>query len=89
MKCIIIIKGVFCFNILLSKIAEVNEQSSGNFTCTASNTIGEDSIVYVVTAILPPAAPALSLQYTTASSIKLHWQLAATDVNEPILGKIL
>ncbi|XP_026317872.1 Down syndrome cell adhesion molecule-like protein Dscam2 isoform X4 [Hyposmocoma kahamanoa] len=70
-------------------IREVNEQSSGNFTCTASNTIGEDSIVYVVSAILPPAAPALSLQYTTASSIKLHWQLAATDVNEPILGYLL
>lgn len=69
-------------------IREVNEQSSGNFTCTASNTIGEDSIVYVVAAILPPAAPTLSLQYTTTSSIKLHWQLLG-DSTEPILGYIL
>lgn len=64
---------------------EVNEQSSGNFTCTASNTIGEDTIVYVVAAIMPPAAPALSLQYTTTSSIKLHWQLPG-ETSEPILG---
>ncbi|KAH9634763.1 hypothetical protein HF086_013623 [Spodoptera exigua] len=64
---------------------KVNEQSSGNFTCTASNTIGEDTIVYVVVAIMPPAAPTLSLQYTTTSSIKLHWQLPG-DTTEPILG---
>ncbi|CAH2050967.1 unnamed protein product, partial [Iphiclides podalirius] len=69
-------------------IREVNEQSSGNFTCTASNSIGEDSIVYVVIAITPPAAPALSLQYTTASSIKLHWRLP-TDNAEPVLGYLL
>nr|XP_049692182.1 Down syndrome cell adhesion molecule-like protein Dscam2 [Helicoverpa armigera] len=69
-------------------IREVNEQSSGNFTCTASNTIGEDSIVYVVAAIMPPAAPALSLQYTTTSSIKLHWQLPG-ETTEPILGFLL
>ncbi|KAI5636739.1 immunoglobulin i-set domain-containing protein [Phthorimaea operculella] len=70
-------------------IREVNEQSSGNFTCTASNTIGEDSIVYVVSAILPPSVPSLSLQYTTASSIKLHWQLPAGEIAEPILGYVL
>ncbi|XP_012543882.3 cell adhesion molecule Dscam2 isoform X1 [Bombyx mori] len=69
-------------------IREVNEQSSGNFTCTASNTIGEDSIVYVVAAILPPAAPSLKLQYTTTSSIKLHWQLPSENT-EPILGYLL
>ncbi|XP_052750184.1 cell adhesion molecule Dscam2 isoform X2 [Galleria mellonella] len=70
------------------RLREVNEQSSGNFTCTASNTIGEDSIVYVVSAVLPPGAPTLSLQYTTASSIKLHWQLPG-DTTDPILGYIL
>ncbi|KAL0901060.1 hypothetical protein ABMA27_006383 [Loxostege sticticalis] len=69
-------------------IREVNEQSSGNFTCTASNSIGEDSIVYSVVAVLPPTPPALSLQYTTASSVKLHWQRAA-DAADPILGYLL
>ncbi|CAG9796265.1 unnamed protein product [Diatraea saccharalis] len=67
---------------------EVNEQSSGNFTCTASNSIGEDSIMYTVVVVLPPSPPALSLQYTTASSIKLHWQRAA-DAVDPILGYLL
>ncbi|XP_053609899.1 cell adhesion molecule Dscam1-like isoform X1 [Plodia interpunctella] len=70
------------------RIREVNAESSGNFTCTASNTIGEDSIVYVVSAVLPPPAPALSLQYTTASSIKLHWQMPS-DTTDPILGYLL
>ncbi|XP_049878899.1 Down syndrome cell adhesion molecule-like protein Dscam2 [Pectinophora gossypiella] len=70
-------------------ITEVNEQSSGNFTCTASNALGEDAIVYSVTALLPPAAPALALHYTTASAIKLHWQPPPPDVTEPILGYIL
>ncbi|GBO98925.1 Down syndrome cell adhesion molecule homolog [Eumeta japonica] len=69
-------------------IREVNEESSGNFTCTATNNIGEDSITYHVVALRPPAAPALSLQYTTASSIKFHWQLAR-DGGSPILGYIL
>lgn len=66
----------------------MNEQSSGNFTCTASNSIGEDSIVYSVVAVLPPTPPALSLQYTTASSVKLHWQRAA-DAADPILGNLV
>ncbi|XP_052738089.1 cell adhesion molecule Dscam2 isoform X2 [Bicyclus anynana] len=70
-------------------IREVNEQSSGNFTCTATNSIGEDSIVYVVKAVLPPGAPQLSLQYTTATSIKLHWSLPTSDIDQPVLGYIL
>ncbi|XP_028160475.1 Down syndrome cell adhesion molecule homolog [Ostrinia furnacalis] len=68
-------------------IREVNEQSSGNFTCTASNSIGEDSIVYSVVLVRPPAPPALSLQYTTASSAKLHWQRAPLAA-DPILGTV-
>ncbi|XP_041974799.1 Down syndrome cell adhesion molecule-like protein Dscam2 isoform X2 [Aricia agestis] len=68
-------------------IREVNEQSVGNFTCTATNTLGEDSVVYTVTAVLPPGAPALSLQYTTATSIKLHWRLPPDS--QPVLGYIL
>ncbi|KOB72718.1 Down syndrome cell adhesion molecule-like protein, partial [Operophtera brumata] len=48
----------------------------------------QDSIVYVVVAIMPPAAPQLSLQYTTTSSIKLHWQMPG-DSTEPILGYLL
>ena len=67
------------------KFTEVNEQSSGNFTCTATNSIAEDSIVYTVKVVMPPGAPALSLQYTTATSIKLHWRIPETD--QPVLGK--
>ncbi|XP_061709196.1 cell adhesion molecule Dscam2 isoform X4 [Cydia pomonella] len=69
-------------------IREVNEQSSGNFTCTASNTLGEDAITYSVVAVLAPGAPALTLQYTTASSARLHW-LPPADGGSPLLGYIL
>ncbi|XP_047520750.1 Down syndrome cell adhesion molecule-like protein Dscam2 isoform X2 [Pieris napi] len=68
-------------------IREVNEHSSGNFTCTAHNSIGEDSVTYVVNVVLPPGAPALSLQYTTASSVKLHWRLPQDST--PVLGYVL
>lgn len=66
-------------------IPEVNEQSSGNFSCTASNSIGEDTVVYAVVSVAPPAAPLLSLQYTTASTVRLHWRLPA-DNPHPVLG---
>ncbi|XP_013133341.1 PREDICTED: Down syndrome cell adhesion molecule-like protein Dscam2 [Papilio polytes] len=69
-------------------IREVNEQSSGNFSCTASNSIGEDTVVYAVVSVAPPAAPLLSLQYTTASTVRLHWRLPA-DNPHPVLGYVL
>ncbi|XP_073957210.1 cell adhesion molecule Dscam2-like [Choristoneura fumiferana] len=69
-------------------IREVNEQSSGNFTCTASNLLGEDAVTYEVVAVLAPAAPALTLQYTTAGSARLHW-LPPPPTGSPLLGYIL
>lgn len=41
--------------------------------------------MYTVKVVMPPGAPALSLQYTTATSIKLHWRMPETD--QPVLGE--
>lgn len=50
------------------------EQSvAGNYTCSASNLYGDDSITYSLVVVMPPRAPALELQYTTIDSIKFNW----------------
>lgn len=50
------------------------EQSvAGNYTCSAVNTYGDDSITYTLIVVMPPRAPTLELQYTTTESIKLYW----------------
>ncbi|XP_043274690.1 Down syndrome cell adhesion molecule-like protein Dscam2 isoform X2 [Venturia canescens] len=50
------------------------EQSiAGNYTCSASNLFGDDSITYTLVVVMPPRAPVLELQYTTTHSIKFRW----------------
>ncbi|XP_076279934.1 Down syndrome cell adhesion molecule 3 isoform X5 [Lasioglossum baleicum] len=50
------------------------EQSvAGNYTCSATNLFGDDSITYSVVVVMPPRAPSLELQYTTTNSIRLRW----------------
>ncbi|EFN71841.1 Down syndrome cell adhesion molecule [Camponotus floridanus] len=50
------------------------EQSvAGNYTCSASNLFGDDSITYSLIVVMPPKAPLLELQYTTTNSIRFRW----------------
>ncbi|TGZ53114.1 Uncharacterized protein DBV15_05473 [Temnothorax longispinosus] len=50
------------------------EQSvAGNYTCSASNLFGDDSITYSLVVVMPPRAPTLELQYTTTNSIRFRW----------------
>ncbi|KMQ94061.1 down syndrome cell adhesion molecule [Lasius niger] len=50
------------------------EQSvAGNYTCSASNLFGDDSITYSLVVVMPPKAPSLELQYTTINSIRFRW----------------
>ncbi|EFN83957.1 Down syndrome cell adhesion molecule, partial [Harpegnathos saltator] len=50
------------------------EQSvAGNYTCSASNLFGDDSITYSLVVVMPPKAPSLELQYTTTNSIRFRW----------------
>ncbi|XP_033323157.1 Down syndrome cell adhesion molecule 3 isoform X4 [Megalopta genalis] len=50
------------------------EQSvAGNYTCSATNLFGDDSITYTVVVVMPPRTPTLELQYTTTNSIRLRW----------------
>ncbi|XP_034948275.1 Down syndrome cell adhesion molecule-like protein Dscam2 isoform X1 [Chelonus insularis] len=46
---------------------------AGNYTCSASNLFGDDSITYTLVVVMPPKAPQLELQYTTTHSVKLRW----------------
>jgi Down syndrome cell adhesion protein len=57
---------IFCFSALEQSVA-------GNYTCSVSNTYGDDSITYTLIVVMTPRAPTLELQYTTIDSIKLYW----------------
>lgn len=51
----------------------VDYSLAGNYTCSAKNLFGEDEITYTLIVVLPPNAPTLEVQYTTAKSIRIHW----------------
>lgn len=50
-----------------------DQSLAGNYTCSAKNHFGEDDITYTLVVVMPPAAPAAEVQYTTAKSIRLSW----------------
>ncbi|KRT80459.1 Immunoglobulin, partial [Oryctes borbonicus] len=54
-------------------IYSVDYSLSGNYTCSAKNLFGEDEITYALIVVLPPNAPSLDVQYTTAKSIRIQW----------------
>jgi Down syndrome cell adhesion molecule len=70
------------------KIHSVETSLSGNYTCSAKNLFGEDEIYYHVVALKPPSAPQLSVQFTTADSIKLKWEVGESG-GIAILGFII
>ncbi|XP_058795689.1 cell adhesion molecule Dscam2 isoform X3 [Phymastichus coffea] len=55
------------------KIHALEQSVAGNYSCSASNTYGDDSITYTLIVVMPPRAPTLELQYTTTDSIKFYW----------------
>uniref|UniRef100_A0ABD2XN24 Down syndrome cell adhesion molecule-like protein Dscam2 n=1 Tax=Trichogramma kaykai TaxID=54128 RepID=A0ABD2XN24_9HYME len=55
------------------RIHNLEQSVAGNYTCSASNTYGDDSITYTLIVVMPPRAPTLELQYTTTDSIKFYW----------------
>lgn len=46
---------------------------SGNYTCSAKNLFGEDTITYGITTLLPPAAPQLRVQHIGTNSFHIQW----------------
>lgn len=55
------------------RINALEQSVAGNYTCSASNTYGDDSITYTLIVVMPPRAPSLELQYTTTDSVKFYW----------------
>ncbi|XP_018018600.1 Down syndrome cell adhesion molecule-like protein Dscam2 [Hyalella azteca] len=56
-------------------ISSVDRSASGLYTCTASNIHGTDAITYNVIVRVPPLPPKLHVTETTASSIRLQWDV--------------
>ncbi|XP_046477031.1 cell adhesion molecule Dscam1 isoform X1 [Neodiprion pinetum] len=54
-------------------IHSLEQSVAGNYTCSANNLFGDDSVTYTVIVVMPPRAPKLELQYTTPHSIRLRW----------------
>jgi hypothetical protein len=54
-------------------IQGADQSLSGNYTCSAKNLFGDDNITYTLMVLMPPSAPSLEVQFTTARSIRLHW----------------
>lgn len=66
------------------QIHSVEPSLSGNYTCTAKNLFGEDSIVYRVIAIKTPSPPQINVQYSSSDSIRMNWE-NADDGGMPII----
>jgi len=58
---------------ILFYISGLEQSVAGNYTCSASNLFGDDSITYSLVVVMPPRAPSLELQYTTTNSIRFRW----------------
>lgn len=70
------------------KIHKVEYSLSGNYTCTAKNIYGNDSIEYQLIAMKPPSSPTIIVQYASADSIRLSWD-KIDDGGAPIQGFVI
>ncbi|PVD26143.1 hypothetical protein C0Q70_13812 [Pomacea canaliculata] len=61
---------------------------AANYTCTASNDIGDNHISYMLRVQAPPHAPRLHLVLTTTSTIQVNW-LSGSNGGSPIQGFVL
>ncbi|XP_071054820.1 cell adhesion molecule Dscam2 [Onthophagus taurus] len=69
-------------------IHSADQSLGGNYTCSAKNLFGEDAITYTLIVLLPPQAPVLEEQFTTAKSIRIRWSVP-NDGGTPIQGYTL
>ncbi|KAK4310368.1 hypothetical protein Pmani_018061, partial [Petrolisthes manimaculis] len=69
-------------------LANIKATSSGNYTCTAVNTVGRDEVVWMVEVVQPPAPPTLRVQFATQGAIHLAWSPQG-DGGKSITGYII
>ena len=67
------------------KLTQINSDQSGNYTCTASNSIGSESIYYLVKVQVPPQSPLISIIETFYDSLRLSWS-TTDNGGSPIKG---
>lgn len=66
------------------KIHSLEPSLSGNYTCSAKNLFGEDTIVYKIVAMKAPDPPQINVHYSSAESIRISWE-GSEDGGSPIL----
>ncbi|XP_031617665.1 Down syndrome cell adhesion molecule-like protein Dscam2 isoform X3 [Contarinia nasturtii] len=66
------------------RIHSIEASLSGNYTCSAKNLFGEDSIVYKIIAMKVPNAPQINVHYSSFDSIRVSWE-SGDDGGAPIL----
>lgn len=66
------------------RIHSVEASLSGNYTCSAKNLFGEDSIIYRIIAMNVPNAPKITVHYSSFDSIRISWE-GIDDGGAPIL----
>lgn len=63
-------------------------RESCNYTCTVSNSVGQDEVYHVVHVTAPPAPPTVVVGQSTAHALNLTID-STEDGGAPILGKLL
>lgn len=66
------------------RIHRLEPSLSCNYTCSAKNLFGEDSIVYRIIAMKVPSAPQINIHYSSFDSIRVSWE-NGDDGGAPIL----
>lgn len=66
------------------RIHSIEPSLSCNYTCSAKNLFGEDSIVYKIIAMKVPNAPQINVHYSSFDSIRVSWE-SNDDGGAPIL----
>ncbi|XP_066995296.2 cell adhesion molecule Dscam2 [Anabrus simplex] len=54
-------------------ITDVQRQHQGNYTCAVFNPNGSDQIIYSITVLVAPSAPALRVASTSSTWLQLQW----------------
>ncbi|KAK7578218.1 hypothetical protein V9T40_010423 [Parthenolecanium corni] len=57
------------------QLSNLSRPDSNNYTCTAQNKLGSDSVTYQLIIQVPPSAPLLYISSSTSNSILFHWKI--------------